>query len=219
MKKTEHYQLSQWDLSDPIRMDDFNSDNKRIDDALASLAVLASGDALAAETKRIDGELAKKAPASDLAAAKSSLEAAISGLEAKKLEAVTLLDTTYTLTGTSVNIPVSSLKLGQYAVVSLEIFGSLPSGTSLSVNSGKGTCYYTTGGSGNGHIALVSGNAQLLLFPMKNDAKTVSSICWSSGVSFGISGVAYSSLSNFQVKNDSGLNGYGTISVRVSAIK
>ena len=35
MTKTEHYQLNQWDAADPIRREDFNADNARIDAALA----------------------------------------------------------------------------------------------------------------------------------------------------------------------------------------
>ena len=38
MRKTEQYQLNQWDRSDRILMEDFNEDNARIDAALAALA-------------------------------------------------------------------------------------------------------------------------------------------------------------------------------------
>ena len=33
--QTEHYGLSQWELTDDVRMEDFNSDNAKIDAALA----------------------------------------------------------------------------------------------------------------------------------------------------------------------------------------
>lgn len=36
MNHTEHYQLSQWEKSDRILMDDFNADNAKIDAALAN---------------------------------------------------------------------------------------------------------------------------------------------------------------------------------------
>ena len=39
MTKTTNYQLNQWAKSDRIMMDDFNSDNKKIDAALAALKV------------------------------------------------------------------------------------------------------------------------------------------------------------------------------------
>ena len=35
MKQTEHYELNQWELSDRIRMEDFNADNAKIAAALA----------------------------------------------------------------------------------------------------------------------------------------------------------------------------------------
>ena len=37
MNKTENYQLNQWELTDRIRMEDFNGDNEKIDAALAGL--------------------------------------------------------------------------------------------------------------------------------------------------------------------------------------
>ena len=45
MNKTENYQLSQWELADRIRMEDFNGDNEKVDAALKGQA-----EALAAET-------------------------------------------------------------------------------------------------------------------------------------------------------------------------
>lgn len=41
MRKTEHYSLNQWDLSDEIKMEDFNQDNASVDAALAALAAIA----------------------------------------------------------------------------------------------------------------------------------------------------------------------------------
>lgn len=38
MNKTEHLGLSKWALNDPIKMEDFNEDNKKIDAAVAALA-------------------------------------------------------------------------------------------------------------------------------------------------------------------------------------
>ena len=37
MTKTEHYQLNQWDAADRVLREDFNSDNQKIDAALAQL--------------------------------------------------------------------------------------------------------------------------------------------------------------------------------------
>ena len=32
--QTEHYQLNQWSLDDPVQMEDFNQDNRKVDQAL-----------------------------------------------------------------------------------------------------------------------------------------------------------------------------------------
>jgi len=37
MKQTEQYGLNQWELPDPVRMDDFNADNAKIDGELSKL--------------------------------------------------------------------------------------------------------------------------------------------------------------------------------------
>ena len=37
MKQTSNYQLNQWELTDRIRMEDFNGDNEKVDAALAGL--------------------------------------------------------------------------------------------------------------------------------------------------------------------------------------
>lgn len=45
MNKTEKYQLNQWELTDRIQMEDFNSDNAKIDAALAEQAAVLAGKA------------------------------------------------------------------------------------------------------------------------------------------------------------------------------
>jgi hypothetical protein len=37
MNKTPRYELNQWELSDPVRMEDFNADNAKVESALAGL--------------------------------------------------------------------------------------------------------------------------------------------------------------------------------------
>ena len=44
MTKTENYQLNQWDAADPIRREDFNSDNAAIDAALNAIKNAAEED-------------------------------------------------------------------------------------------------------------------------------------------------------------------------------
>lgn len=53
MKETAHYKLNQWELSDLIRMQDFNADNTKLDAALAALSarVDAAGDSSALDAK------------------------------------------------------------------------------------------------------------------------------------------------------------------------
>jgi len=38
MKQTANFQLSQWETTDRIQMEDFNADNQKVDQALAALA-------------------------------------------------------------------------------------------------------------------------------------------------------------------------------------
>ena len=39
MRETSNYKLTQWDKTDRIEMEDFNSDNSKIDAALKTLAI------------------------------------------------------------------------------------------------------------------------------------------------------------------------------------
>ena len=43
MKQTEHCSLNQWELSDQIRMEDFNADNAKIAAELAELRRIVTG--------------------------------------------------------------------------------------------------------------------------------------------------------------------------------
>ena len=54
MNQTENYGMNQWELTDRIRMEDFNGDNEKIDAALKSQA-----EALAAETAAREAAVAK----------------------------------------------------------------------------------------------------------------------------------------------------------------
>lgn len=45
MQQTDNYQLSQWDMTDRIQMGDFNEDNRKIDEALATQAAELSAQA------------------------------------------------------------------------------------------------------------------------------------------------------------------------------
>lgn len=56
MEHTTNYQLSQWEKSDRIMMEDFNGDNAKVEAALAALAASGSGtaQALTAATSRLN---------------------------------------------------------------------------------------------------------------------------------------------------------------------
>lgn len=56
MEHTTNYQLSQWEKTDRIMMEDFNGDNAKVEAALAALAASGSGtaQALTAATNRLN---------------------------------------------------------------------------------------------------------------------------------------------------------------------
>lgn len=56
MEHTANYQLSQWEKTDRIMMEDFNGDNAKVEAALAALAASGSGtaQALTAATNRLN---------------------------------------------------------------------------------------------------------------------------------------------------------------------
>ena len=105
MNKTSNYQLNQWELTDRIRMEDFNGDNAKIDAALKTLANQVSGKAESSTVSSLAAQVNAKAEQSALAAEqtaranadsaaaaareasinaeKAAREAAVSALEAK----------------------------------------------------------------------------------------------------------------------------------------
>ena len=65
MKQTGAYQLNQWELTDRIRMEDFNSDNAKVDAALSALSgrvdTKAEQAALTALSSRVDAKAEQSA--------------------------------------------------------------------------------------------------------------------------------------------------------------
>ena len=55
MKRTQHYQLSQWEKSDKVLMEDFNADNAKID-----AAIRAEADTRAAAVRAVNEALREK---------------------------------------------------------------------------------------------------------------------------------------------------------------
>ena len=93
---TTNYQLSQWETTDRILMEDFNSDNAKIDAALAAH----------------DAALAGKADAADLAA----LTQALAALEAKSTLQV-IKTVTQAADGTTFQIDLSDVDWSQWSTV------------------------------------------------------------------------------------------------------
>lgn len=66
MKQTGAYQLNQWELTDRIRMEDFNSDNTKVDAALAALSSRVDAKAEQAALNTLSGRVDAKAEQSAL---------------------------------------------------------------------------------------------------------------------------------------------------------
>ena len=58
MTKTENYQLNQWDAADPIRREDFNADNAKLDAALSALQQTADSKADAEDVTALNETVA-----------------------------------------------------------------------------------------------------------------------------------------------------------------
>lgn len=150
MEKTPRYQLSQWEKTDRILMEDFNADNANLEAALTAL----------------NTEVGKKAEASALNSAKSALQTEDARLNSVKLEMVTILDKTYSVSNAStLSIPVGSL--GGYAVVAVDL--ALPNATTTIKSGGSSESAISLSGDAplSGALAEASGKSRILMFPMK----------------------------------------------------
>lgn len=150
MEKTPRYQLSQWEKTDRILMEDFNADNANLEAALTAL----------------NTEVGKKAEASALNSAKSALQTEDARLNSVKLEMVTILDKTYSVSNsTTLSIPVGSL--GGYAVVAVDL--ALPNATTTIKGGGSSESAISLSGDAplSGALAEASGKSRILMFPMK----------------------------------------------------
>ena len=106
MTKTEHYQLNQWDAADPIRREDFNADNTKIDAALHGLEqAKADADTVAALAESLTNTNA------DLAVLAANVGAV--GKNARVAWG------TYTGTGTYGSANLTSLSVGFYPVLAV----------------------------------------------------------------------------------------------------
>ena len=79
MKQTQNYQLNQWEMTDLIKMEDFNGDNSKVDAALKTLAGQVASKADSATVSSLSAVVNAKAAQSDLTAAANRVTALESG--------------------------------------------------------------------------------------------------------------------------------------------
>lgn len=160
MEKTPRYQLSQWEKTDRILMEDFNADNANLEAALASLA---------ADTARLSSA---KADLTALNSAKSALQTEDARLNSVKLEFVTLMDETFSANGeTYIKLPVDGPAIGQLAIVNLEIYPRHSTTYYMSANSNLNGTFWEVRDGVNPNIGIAklsSTPSHFILFPMKN---------------------------------------------------
>lgn len=156
MEKTPRYQLSQWEKTDRILMEDFNADNANLEAALTAL----------------NTEVGKKAEASALNSAKSALQAEDARLSSVKLEFVTLMDETFSANGeTYIKLPVDGPAIGQLAIAELEIYPMHSTTYYMSANSNLNGTFWEVRDGVNPNIGIAklsSTPSHFILFPMKN---------------------------------------------------
>lgn len=209
MRKTEHYQLNQWEKTDRILMEDFNGDNAKLDAALAALRALS-----ASESARLEGALA---------AAQNALNADIQRLDAGKLRFDVLLEQSVTASGdASLNLPVNGALLSQCALAAVDIqlpsFGNCCLGFNGSLG-GYWTPSIPSGTSSGGLAMLTSGRlSRLLFFPMKRGGAPVTCFMAGGGIYLGYTIHSYNNLNYLQLREVNGNSLTGTVGLRVAGI-
>ena len=127
MKQTQNYQLNQWEKTDRIKMEDFNSDNQKIDSqlhaAMQQLAQAASQEGLAAE------QAAREAAVS---AESATREAADTQLRSENMW-VKLGEATLQSAGTTLTMTIPSAEL--YSRFSVQFSTAGPKELDLTLNS------------------------------------------------------------------------------------
>ncbi|WP_297871892.1 hypothetical protein [uncultured Oscillibacter sp.] len=220
MRKTEQYQLNQWDRSDRILMEDFNEDNARIDAALAALRTLGAG-----ESARLDAALAalERRSQDALSAARTALQGDISRLETEKLRFEVLVEKSVSAGGDStLNLPVGGSILSRCVVAAVDIRTPGSRNCYLGINGSIGSHWAPgfTAGTSNGGLALLPGGqtCRLLFFPMKRPAAPVACVMAGGGLYLGYSDLSYSSVSYLQLRDMNGSKLSGAAELRVSGI-
>ena len=149
MRETSNYKLSQWEKTDRIKMEDFNSDNQKIDSqlhaAMQQLAQAASQEGLAAEQAAREAAVSAEAAAreaadtaqaaalrNELAAEKAAREAADTQLRSENMW-VKLGEATLQSAGTTLTMTIPSAEL--YSRFSVQFSTAGPKELYLTLNS------------------------------------------------------------------------------------
>ena len=203
MKQTDQYGLNQWDLSDRIRMEDFNADNLKIAAALAGLDARADGlggqvSGLGSQITTLDGQVsglgqqlstlggtvAGMPTSASLEQLKATLQSADAALQKNKLGwshialprgkgFVPAPDKSCYL------FDMTDHPFGSYGALCVSVYLVSPDSDTYYLNAQTGigligNCIYTQGTSDRGMAVLVPGYTyNLIFFPMKYAAHSL----------------------------------------------
>ena len=203
MKQTDQYGLNQWDLSDRIRMEDFNADNLKIAAALAGLDARADGlggqvSGLGSQITTLDGQVsglgqqlstlggtvAGMPTSASLEQLKATLQSADAALQKNKLGwshialprgkgFVPAPDKSCYL------FDMTDHPFGSYGALCVSVYLVSPDSDTYYLNAQTGisligNCIYTQGTSDRGMAVLVPGYTyNLIFFPMKYAAHSM----------------------------------------------
>ena len=201
MNQTQNYQLNQWEMTDLIKMEDFNGDNSKVDAALKTLAGQVAGKANSATVSSLSTKVNTKAAQSDLTAAvnrvtalesgkadKTALESEIAAREAAdgalgarvdalvpKAGAQLLQSITLTENAATVDLSLADLDMSQWRTFYVMAAPQFSSDTDYKV--------FFNGSSSNAPFgAAVTGRSMIVLYPMFTPELPLSGFCASSTV-------------------------------------
>lgn len=145
MRETSNYKLSQWDKTDRIEMEDFNSDNEKTDAALKTLAGQVAGKANSSTVSSLTTMVNAKANASALTAEQTARENADATERAAREAAdtqlrsencwVKLADITLSQDTSAYSLQVS--QASEYAELRCLLSAETSGGTYISLNGGQ----------------------------------------------------------------------------------
>ena len=214
MEKTPKYDLSQWEKTDRILMEDFNADNANLEAALTAL----------------NTAVGQKAAASALNSAKAALEAEDRRLNSVKLEFVTLLDKTYTASDTTqLNIPINGPAIGQCVAACIDVLSddmtayeyTLGLGPLSTINYGGE--YWSPGATSFTSDAILPAfsrkRALLLMFPMKQGEAVITAFSGSQTPYLGRWNHTYNEPTTLRIKSKDKTAFSGSFQVKISGIR